>query len=308
MSNPSTPRTPLRTLHPEDVRKTPGGLSLDIVLTPALRPAPRSICKSSTSSPITSADISEKLSNAATRREELLQLRKENIDQKLAMVQNKKDEIVNKKATRTKEELDAKLKDSEDNKNLILKKTKDDVKAHLAMVEQKMKDLELLTEAEKIARKIALDEDTTKAEEKRSEQLEKRIKDIQEHVDYVKSVSATQEMKKKLYLAGLEKSMEEAGKRKEEAVAKVVEVAKEEEVKVEEAKLRREKEEKAIQDKMKAALIEKSGKVEENQANKDEMFKSKMEERNRRAELVRQNKLRLEQEGVDGTNLGPESA
>ena len=36
-----------------------------------------------------------------------------------------------------------------------------------------------------------------------------------------------------------------------------------------------------------------------------------MEERNRKAELVRQNKLRLEQEGVDGNNsvnLGPESA
>eukprot|EP00092_Neocalanus_flemingeri_P008545 GFUD01009204.1.p1 GENE.GFUD01009204.1~~GFUD01009204.1.p1 ORF type:complete len:328 (+),score=171.78 GFUD01009204.1:58-984(+) len=308
MSNPATPRTPLRSLHPEDVRKTPGGLSLDIVLTPALRPAPRSACKSLTSSPITSADISEKLSNAAIRREEVLQLRKENIDEKLAMVQNKKDEIVKEKATKTKEELDAKLKDSEDNKNFILKKTKDDVKAHLAKVEQKMKDLEVLTEAEKIARKLALDADIMKADENRSEQLEKRIKDIQEHVDYVKSVSATQEMKKKLYLAGLEKSLEKAGKRKEEAVAKVVEVAKEEEVKVEEAKLRREKDEKAIQDKVKAALNEKSGKVVENQANKDEMFKSKMEERNRRAELVRQNKLRLEQEGVEGTNLGPESA
>merc|ERR1712202_31792 len=125
-----------------------------------------------------------------------------------------------------------------------------------------------------------------------------------------KSVSASQEMKKKTYLASLEKSLDKASKRKEEAVAKVVEVAKEEEEKVEEAKLRREKEEKAIQDKAKAALSEKSGKVEENQASKDEVFKSKMEERNRKAELVRQNKLRLEQEGVDGNNsvnLGPES-
>ena len=43
----------------------------------------------------------------------------------------------------------------------------------------------------------------------------------------------------------------------------------------------------------------------------DEVFKSKMEERNHKAELVRQTKLMLEQEGVDGnnkTNLGPESA
>ena len=58
---------------------------------------------SSTSSPITSADIFEKLSSAGSRREEVLQLRKENIDQKLAMVQSKKDEIANEKATKTKE-------------------------------------------------------------------------------------------------------------------------------------------------------------------------------------------------------------
>ena len=32
----------------------------------------------------------------------MLQLRKENIDQKLAMVQSKKDEIANEKATKTK--------------------------------------------------------------------------------------------------------------------------------------------------------------------------------------------------------------
>ena len=133
----------------------------------------------------------------------------------------------------------------------------------MAKVEQKVKDLEVLTEAEKIAKKFAMDADIMKVDEKRNEQLEKRMKEIQEHVDYVKTVSATQEMKKKSYLASLEQSLEKASKRKEEAVAKVVESAKEEEVKVEEAKLRREKEEKAIQDKAKALLDLKSGKVEE---------------------------------------------
>ena len=37
------PRTPLRNLQPggdDSLRKTPGGLSMDIVLTPALRPPP----------------------------------------------------------------------------------------------------------------------------------------------------------------------------------------------------------------------------------------------------------------------------
>ena len=161
------------------------------------------------------------------------------------------------------QELEAKQKATEANKSLIIQKTKDEVKAHLAKVEQKVKDLEVLTEAEKIAKKFALDADIMKVDEKRNEQLEKRMKEIQEHVDYVKTVSATQEMKKKSYLASLEQSLEKASKRKEEAVAKVVESAKEEEVKVEEARLRREKEGKAIQEKAKALLDEKSGKVEE---------------------------------------------
>merc|ERR1712098_175171 len=105
----------------------------------------------------TSADIEEKLSNACLRREGVLQMKKENIDQKLAMVQGKKEELINEKAAKTKEELDAKFKLNEENKNLILQKVKDDVKVHLAKVEQKVKDLEVSNEAEKIAKKFALD-------------------------------------------------------------------------------------------------------------------------------------------------------
>jgi len=304
---PSTPRTPLRSLQPDDPKRTPGGMSLDIVLTPALRPAPRSASKSLNSSPapITSADIEEKLSNAGLRREGVLQMKKENIDQKLAMVQGKKEELINEKATKTKEELDAKFKSNEENKNLILQKAKDDVKAYLAKVEQKVKDLEVSNEAEKIAKKFALDANIMKVDEKRNEQMEKRMKEIQEHVEYVKSVNATQELKKKTYLENLEYSLGQASKRKEEVVAKVVESAKETDVKVEEARLRREKEEKALQEKAKAILVEKSVKVEQSQTTRDETLKSKVEERNRKAELVRQNKMKIVQEGGD---MVPESA
>merc|ERR1719483_154212 len=203
------------------------------------------------------------------------------------------------------QELDAKLKASEVNKSLIMQKTKEEVKAHLAKVEQKVKDLEVLTEAEKIAKKFAMDANIMKVDEKRSEQMERRMKEIQEHVEYVKTVSATQELKKKSYLANLELSLEKASRRKEEAVAKVVESAKEEEMKVEEAKLRREKEEKLIQEKAKALLDEKSGKVVENQATKEEVLKTKAEERNRKGDMVRQNKMKLVKEGGD---LVPESA
>ena len=42
----------------------------------------------------------------------------------------------------------------------------------------------------------------------------------------------------------------------------------------------------------------------QNQANKEDQFKSKVDERNRKAELVRQNKLKVEESG----DLVPESA
>merc|ERR1719431_1158117 len=189
--------------------------------------------------------------------------------------------------------------------NLIIQKAKDEVKAHLAKVEQKVKDLEVSTEAEKIAKKLALDADIMKVDDKRSEQIEKRMKEIHEHVEYVNTVNATQEIKKKTYLANLEVSLAKASKRKEEVVAKVVESAKEEKIKIEEAKLRREKEEKSMQIKAQAMLDEKSGKVGENQAAREEDLKNKVEERNRKAELVRQNKMKMVHEGGD---LGPESA
>ena len=59
--------------------------------------------RSLTGSPLTPRDISEKLSNAESRREELKKLRKENIAEKLAAVQSKKEELVNEKSNKVKE-------------------------------------------------------------------------------------------------------------------------------------------------------------------------------------------------------------
>lgn len=162
-----------------------------------------------------------------------------------------------------KEGLENKLKVSEENRESIMRKTKEDVHAYLSKVEQRKKDLEVSNEAEKIAIKIAMDANTNKADEKRTEQLEQRIKELQDHDEYVKQVKASQEMKKKQYLANLELSLDKATKRKEEQLAKVVEAAKETEVKVAEAKERRDQEEKELQEKTLALLNEKLGKVEE---------------------------------------------
>jgi len=275
---------------------------MDIVLTPALRPPPLS--KSVTGSPITPRDISEKLSNAETRREELKKLRKENIDEKLATVQSKKEELINEKSNKVKEGLENKLKASEENREIIIKKTKEDVAAYLSKVEQKVRDLEVTTEAEKIAKKIAMDADVMKVDQKRSEQLEKRIKELQDHEDYVKHVLASQEMKKKNYLANLEKSLDKASKRKEDHLARVVETGQVEDQKIAEAKEKRELSEREMQAKTLAALTEKLSKVEEKQATREEDLKSKVEERTRRAEIVKLNKLTA----AEGSSLGPESA
>ena len=108
-----------------------------------------------------------------------------------------------------------------------------------------------------------MDSNTNKADEKRTEQLEQRIKELQDHDEYVKQIKANQELKKKQYLANLELSLDKASKRKEEKLAKVVEAAKETEVKVAEAKERRDQEEKDLQEKTLALLNQKLGKVEE---------------------------------------------
>merc|ERR1712227_1083842 len=163
----------------------------------------------------------------------------------------KKEELINEKSNKVKEGLENKLKASEENREVIIRKTKEDVSAYLSKVEQKVRDLEVSTEAEKIAKKIALDADVMKVDQKRSEQLEKRIKELQDHEEYVKQVLATQEMKKKNYLASLERSLDKASKRKEDHLAK----------------------------------------VEEKQASREEDLKVKVEERTRRAEIVKLNKL-----------------
>jgi len=251
-----------------------------------------------TASPMTPRDLSEKMMGAEARREEMLKLRKENIDDKLATVQTKKEELISEKSNRVREELENKLKSHEENRDAIIRKTKEDVQAYLAKVEQKVKDMEVSNEADKIAIKIALDASNDKADDIRSKQMEERIKQLQDHEDYVKSVIVNQEIKKKQYLSKLELSLDRASKRKEEHLSKVRETVKTEDVKIAEAKERREKEEKDLQQKTLSAISIKITKVEENQASKEESFKMKIEEKNRKAELVKQNKI----------NLGPESA
>ena len=218
--------------------------------------------RSVTSSPLTPRDLSERLSSAEARRDEIIKLRKENIGDKLASVQTKKEELISEKTNRVREELENKLKSHEENRDAIITKTKEDIKAYLSKVESRVKEQEVANEAEKIAIKIAIGASTDKADENRARQMEDRIKQLQEHEDYVKSVIVNQEMKKKQYLANLELSLDKASKRKEEELSRKLESVKTEEVKIAEARERREKEEKDLQERTLASLTEKLCKVE----------------------------------------------
>merc|ERR1719228_374723 len=100
----------------------------------------------------------------------MLKLRKENIEEKLALVQEKKETIIQEKALKTKEELDQKLKACEENKNMVIQKTKEEVQAHLMKVQEKVKLLEITQESDKIVKKLELEENLMKVGEKRNDQ------------------------------------------------------------------------------------------------------------------------------------------
>merc|ERR1719481_1421553 len=82
--------------------------------------------------------LNERLSNAEARREEMKKLRKE--------------DMIMEKSNKIKEGLENKLKACEENRDAIIKKTKEDVHAYLSKIEQKVKELEVANEAEKIAK------------------------------------------------------------------------------------------------------------------------------------------------------------
>merc|ERR1712034_109137 len=127
------------------------------------------------------------------------------------------------------------------------------------------------------------------------------MKKIKEHEEYVSKVRANQESRLKPYFEELGISIKEklavASKRREEIVAKVVEVAKEEDSKIGEASARRDEKEAALQAKTEADLKEKMEKATERKARVEEDLKSKLADRERKAELVRLNRSRLQLQG-----------
>jgi len=238
MSDAGPFTTPTRSnLLPEDVEAavtrqatTPGGIVMDIVLTPALKPGPKPVNQQASPSP---APLEDRLSAAETRRAALDTIKAANLSERLAKVEavkSKKDELVNEKSTKIKGEMEAKLEKTEENRSAVLAETRERLSEHLARVERAQKDLEIQTEAARLAAEFALNAKMMKAEEKKDEQMEIMLRKIKEHEAYVSKVRANQDTRLKPYFAELEVNIKEkltiAEKRREEVIEKVVETAK----------------------------------------------------------------------------------
>lgn len=225
-------------LKPEDVEagvqkvcSTPGGVLMDIVLTPALKCGPK---PGSHWSPSSSVPLEDRIKAAESRRAVIENIKAANLSERLAKVdtvKTKKEELVIEKSTKVKEEMEAKLEKTEENRVAQLTETKDRLGVHFARVEKAQKDLEIQTEAARLSAEFALKAKMMKAEENKDEQMEVMLKKIKEHEEYVSKVRTSQETRLKPYLAELEVNIKEkqtfAEKRREEIIEKVVETASE---------------------------------------------------------------------------------
>jgi len=243
----ASPRTPTSHLQPEDVEaaiqkqsSTPGGLKMEIVLTPALKSGPRTPHRVSPSPVSSSIPLEDRLSAAESRRIALDTMKAANLSDRLSkveIVKTKKEELVTEKSAKAKEDMEAKLEKSEVKRLEQLQETKERMSTHLARVDKAQKDLEIQTEAARLATEFALKAKMMKAEENKDGQLENMLKKIKEHEEYVFKVRANQEAKLKPYLADLETNIKEkvanAEKRREEVIEKVVEHAREDSKKAE---------------------------------------------------------------------------
>jgi len=313
-SDRSPMKTPPKISEPEDVEvpttnevKKNSGLSYDAVLSPAVKAGPK--CSSRPTSPVTAETIEKKLSAAEERRLSMDSLRLQNITARLAKIevaQQKKEELATEKSIKTKEVLENKFKTVEEKREAQLQEMKSKMSVHMGKIEKAQKELEKQMEEARVAAESALSEKMNKAEKNKDEHLEGIIKKIKEHQACISNVRDNQEEKLKPYVAELEtninKKMEEAEKRRVEAQAKVVEIAKKETTdKIISARTKKEELAALEASKAEAELKEKLKKAEELKEKQEAEMREKLAEKNRKAEIVRKNKEKLQAEGGSQT-------
>jgi len=175
----------------KEVQKTPGGVKLDIVLSPAVQKLTPSRVQSAPTTPQTQEEIESKLIAAANRRDGLEKLRTKNIANQLAKIEdakNRREEISAEISAKSKENLERAQESVERNRDAQLEQQRAKLAQQLAKVEKTHKMLEIQSEAARIAKECDIVAKLNKAQDKREEQLEERINKLKLHEQYVQEV------------------------------------------------------------------------------------------------------------------------
>nr|ALS04203.1 stathmin-4-like isoform 2 [Acartia pacifica] len=186
-----------------------GGLRYDVVLSPAVRTAPK---LTPSSSPLTEDALKKKLKEAEERRQSLDNLRMKNLSDQLAkieIVQQKREDLDAEKKTKAAESLTAKLSTAEENRLAQLKEVKDRLSDHMVKIETAHKELEAHLEAARSAAESHLTEKMEAAEKNRVEEMEEMVKKLKEHQEKIEKVRSNKEEQLKPYVAELELGIKE---------------------------------------------------------------------------------------------------
>jgi len=175
----------------KEVQKTPGGVKLNIVLSPAVQKLTPSRVQSAPTTPQTQEEIESKLTAAANRRDGLEKLRTKNIANQLSKIEDAKtrrEEISAEISAKSKENLERAQESVERNRDAQLVQQRAKLAQQLAKVEKTHKLLEIQSEAARIAKECDIVAKLNKAQDKREEQLEERISKLKMHEQYVQEV------------------------------------------------------------------------------------------------------------------------
>jgi len=187
----------------EAVSKTllnaPGGKSLEIILSPAVKKA-KSRISPPTSPSSNQETIAKRLQDAEERKQVIEQEKLQKLAAKLEKIpsaQVKKEKIIAEKSELIKEKLESKLSHAEENKKKHMDEVKDKISEHASKIEKAQQALEAAIEAAKEATKAGLDEKMSKNEEKKNEQLREMMNALTEHSERIKNVRNNMEEKMK---------------------------------------------------------------------------------------------------------------
>jgi len=192
----------------KSLMEKPSGKSMEIVLSPAVKKQKSRVSPpTSPTSNVTQESIVQKLKSAEERRQSIESAKMQILTSKLAKItiaQQKKEEVEKEKVEKLQEAIDSKLTTADENKAKRLSDVKDKVSEHMQKIEKAQKELEASLEAARLAAEATLSEKMEKNEELKNLRMEDMLKKIKEHQEHVDQVRNNQEEKLKPYVEELQ--------------------------------------------------------------------------------------------------------